>query len=141
MPGAEPSHVCSLSPPPESIGDPISNSGFEISINYVHLLRQSALLKSHCVKSSVTGPPSRPYATCSDVTNASTAETFSANFTLPSSFAFAWFVTRFGGNFLSVPEFQAVQFSVFILHRFITTGMMIAIFPSSLEQSREYDCS
>ena len=47
----------SLSPRPESIGDPISNSGFELSTNFLRLFRQSALLKSHSVRSSVTGPP------------------------------------------------------------------------------------
>ena len=34
-------------------------------------------------------------AICSDVTDASTAETFSVSFTLPSTFAFAWFLTGF----------------------------------------------
>ena len=50
--------VCSSSSPSESIGDPISNNNFEFSINFLHLVRQSALLKSHFVKSSVVGPPS-----------------------------------------------------------------------------------
>ena len=45
--------VCSSSSPSESIGDPISNSGSEFSINFLHLVRESALLKSHLVKSSV----------------------------------------------------------------------------------------
>ena len=39
---------------PESIGDPISNNFFEFSTNYLHLFRQSALLKSHFGKSRVT---------------------------------------------------------------------------------------
>ena len=43
---------------PESIGDPISNNFFEFCTNYLHLIRQSALLKSHFGKSRVTGPPS-----------------------------------------------------------------------------------
>ena len=37
-------------------------------------------------------------AICSNETKASTAETFSVNFTLPSSFAFAWIWTRFSAN-------------------------------------------
>ena len=67
-------------------------------------------------------------AICSDVTNASTAETFSVSFTLPSSFAFAWIRTRFSEDFLAVPDFQAVQFSIFTFHRFVTARMMVAIF-------------
>ena len=55
--------VCSSSSPSESIGHPIINNGFEFSINFLHLVRQSALLKSHFVKSSVAGPPSRSSAT------------------------------------------------------------------------------
>ena len=55
--------VCSSSSPSEAIGDPISNNGFEFSINFLHLFRQLALLKSHFAKSSVTSPPSRPSAT------------------------------------------------------------------------------
>ena len=52
----------SLSSRPASIGDPISNNGFEFSTNVLHLFRQSALLKSHLVKSRVAGPPShRPF--------------------------------------------------------------------------------
>ena len=38
---------------------PISRSGSECSTNFLHLVRQSALLKSHVVKSGVTGPPRR----------------------------------------------------------------------------------
>ena len=38
---------------------PISRSGSEFSTNFLHLVRQSALLKSHVVKSGVTGPPRR----------------------------------------------------------------------------------
>ena len=49
--------ACYLCPRPKSIGDPISRSGFYFSTNFPHLVRQSALLKSHIVKSSVTGPP------------------------------------------------------------------------------------
>ena len=41
----------------KSIGDPISKVGFEFFTNFLHLFRQSALLKSHSVRSSVTGPP------------------------------------------------------------------------------------
>ena len=67
-------------------------------------------------------------AICSNVTNASTAETVSVSFTLPFPSAFAWFVTRFNEDFLAVPDFQAVQFSVFTFHRFVTTGMMVAVF-------------
>ena len=37
----------SLSLRPESIGDPTNNNGFEFSTNFLHLFRQSALLKSH----------------------------------------------------------------------------------------------
>ena len=60
MPSAEPLvPVPRLSPPPASIGDPISNGGFEFSISFMHLVRQSAVLKSHFVKSKVIGPPSR----------------------------------------------------------------------------------
>ena len=55
--------VCISSSPSEPISDPISNNVFELSINFLHLVRQSALLKSHFVKSSVTGPPSRSSAT------------------------------------------------------------------------------
>ena len=44
----------------------------------------------------------------SDVTNASTAETFSFSFTLPTSFASAWFVTIFSEDFLAVPCVQMV---------------------------------
>ena len=51
--------VCSSSSSSESISDPINNNGFEFSVNVLHLVRQSAFLKSHFVKSSVTGPPSR----------------------------------------------------------------------------------
>ena len=64
----------------------------------------------------------------SDVTNASTTETFSVNSTLPISFAFAWFVTRFSEDFLAVSDFQAVQFSIFTFHKFVTAGIMVAIF-------------
>ena len=38
--------VCSSSTPSEWIGDPISNNGFEFSINFLHLVRQSALFNS-----------------------------------------------------------------------------------------------
>ena len=65
---------------------------------------------------------------CSDVTNASTAETFFVSFTLPSSFAFAWFVTGFSEDFLAVPDFQAIQFSIFTFHRFVTSSIKVAIF-------------
>ena len=58
MPSTEPPRARSLSPPPESIGDPKSNSGFEFSFFFLHLVRQSSLLKSHFVKSRVIGPPS-----------------------------------------------------------------------------------
>ena len=57
MPGAKTARTCSLSPRPESIGDPISNSGLEFSANFLHLFRQSALSKSHFVTSSGFGPP------------------------------------------------------------------------------------
>ena len=67
-------------------------------------------------------------AICSDVTNASTAETFFVSFTLSSSFAFAWFVTRFSEDFLAFPDFQAIQFSIFTFHRLVTTSMKVAIF-------------
>ena len=55
MPSAE--HPCarSLFSRPESIGDPINNNGFEFSTNFLHLFRQSALLKSHFVRSRVIG--------------------------------------------------------------------------------------
>ena len=43
---------------PESIGDPINNKGFEFSTNFLHLFRQSALLKSNFVKSRVLRPAS-----------------------------------------------------------------------------------
>ena len=84
-------------------------------------------------------------AICSDVTNASTAETFSVNFTLPSSFAFALFVTRFSEHFLSVPDFQAVQLSIFTFHRFVTNwhdgcSLRRSNISSSLERDRGYDC-
>ena len=36
---------------PESIGDPINNNSFEFSTKFLHLFRQSALSKSHFVKS------------------------------------------------------------------------------------------
>ena len=59
MPSAEPARACSLSPPPKSIGDP-SNQQKRFRVFYhLHLVRQSALLKSHVVKSGVTGPPRR----------------------------------------------------------------------------------
>ena len=53
----------------------------------------------------ISGPPmdvSLGSAICSDVTDASTARTFSVSFTLLASFcvAFAWIVTRFRENFL-----------------------------------------
>ena len=64
----------------------------------------------------------------SDVTNASTAETFSINFTLSTSFAFAWFMTRFSEDFLAVSDFQAQKFYIFTFHSFVNAGMMIAIF-------------
>ena len=67
-------------------------------------------------------------AICSDVTNASKAETFFVNFTVPSSFVFAWFMTRFSEDSLSVPDFQAVQFSIFTFHRFVTNSMKVACF-------------
>ena len=51
--------ACSLSPPPKSNGDPISRSGFEFSTNVLHLVQQSAFLKSHIVKCSVSSPPRR----------------------------------------------------------------------------------
>ena len=54
--------VCSSSSPSESIGHPINNNSFEMSITFLHLVRQSAWLKSHFIMSSVTGPPSRPSA-------------------------------------------------------------------------------
>ena len=71
-------------------------------------------------------------AISSDVTYAPTAETFSVNFTLPSSFAFAWFVTRFSEDFLAVPGFQAAQFSIFTFHRFVTAGKMVTIFVTQI---------
>ena len=71
-------------------------------------------------------------AICSDVTNASTAETFSVSFTLHSSFAIAWFVTGFSEDFLAIPDFQAVQFSIFTFHRIVNTGMMIAAFVTQI---------
>ena len=53
----------SLSPPPRSIGDPINIKDFEFSTNFLHLFRQSALLKSHFVKSRVIKPHShQPFA-------------------------------------------------------------------------------
>ena len=51
--------ACSLCPPPEPIGDPISRSGFVFSTSFRHLARQSTLLRYHIVESSVTGPPRR----------------------------------------------------------------------------------
>ena len=87
------------------------------------------------------------FAVGSDVTNASTAKTFSVSFLLPSSFsvAFAWIVTTCSENFLSVPDLQAVQFSIFTFHRFVTTGVMVVVFvfskfPPSLERDHGYDC-
>ena len=68
----------------------------------------------------------------SDVTNASKAETFFVSFTLPSSFAFAWFVTRFSEDFLAVPDFQAIQFSIFTFHRFVNAGTMVAVFVTQI---------
>ena len=74
-------------------------------------------------------------AICSDVTNASTAETFSVSFTLLSSIAFAWFVTRFSEDFLANLELQAVQFSIFTFHRFVTAGMMVALFVTQISHN------
>ena len=54
---------------PESIGDPFNNNGFEFSTSFLHLFRQSALLKSHFVKSSDVGPLSRPSATATGFRN------------------------------------------------------------------------
>ena len=69
-------------------------------------------------------------AICSDVTGSSTARTFSVSFTLLASFsvAFAWIVTRFRENFLSVPDFQTAQFSLFTFHRFGTSGVVVVVF-------------
>ena len=60
----------------------------------------------------------------SDVTNASTAETFFVGSTLPSAFsaAFAQIVLGFSENFLAVSDHQTAQFSIF------TTGMVVAVF-------------
>ena len=73
-------------------------------------------------------------AICSDVTNTSTAETFFVSFTLLSSFAFVWFVTRFSEDFLAVADFQAVQFSIFTFHRFVTTSMKVAVFITQISR-------
>ena len=73
-------------------------------------------------------PLMRVLALQSALTNASTAETFSVSFSLLSSFAFAWIVTRFSEDFLAVPDFQAVQFFIFTFHRFVTAVMKVAIF-------------
>ena len=66
----------------------------------------------------------------SDVTNASTAETLFVGSTLPStlSFTFAGIVPGFGQNFLAVSDLQTVQFSIFIFHEFVATGMFVAVF-------------
>ena len=62
MPGAETPEFAPC-PLHQNRSDPISSSGFELSINFLHLVRKSALLKSHFVKSSVVGPSSRPSST------------------------------------------------------------------------------
>ena len=71
-------------------------------------------------------------------------QAFSVSFPLPSSFVLP-LLRSFNENLLSVPDFQAVQFSIFTFNRFATVRMMIAVFvtqivPSSLEQDRGYDC-
>ena len=71
-------------------------------------------------------------AICSDMTNASTAETFSVSFTLPYSFAFAWIRTRVSEHLLAVPDFQVMQFSIVTFHRFVTTGMLTAVFVAQI---------
>ena len=60
MPSAEPP-VLAPCPLHQSrlVIHPISRSGSEFSTNFLHLVRQSALLNSHVVKSGVTGPPRR----------------------------------------------------------------------------------
>ena len=82
----------------------------------------------------------------SDVTNASTAETFFVGSTLPSTFsvAFARIVSGFGENFLAVSDLQTVQFSIFTFNEFVAAGVVIAglfvqVFPS-LDQDHECDC-
>ena len=53
-------HACSLSlHQSRLVIHPIGRSGSEFSTNFMHLVRPSALLKSHVVKSGVTGPPRR----------------------------------------------------------------------------------
>ena len=60
----------------------------------------------------------------SDVTNASTAETFFVGSALFSTFSvtFARIVLGFGENLLAISDLQAVHFSIFTFHEFVTTG-------------------
>ena len=50
--------------------------------------------------------------------------------TLPSAFsvAFARIVSGFGENFLTASAFQPVQFSIFTLYKFVTSGIVVAAF-------------
>ena len=86
-------------------------------------------------------------AICSDVANASTAETFFVGSTFPSTFsvAFARIVTGFGENFLAVSDLQTVQFSIFAFHEFVPAGIMIAGFVVQIShhhwsRTTGYDC-
>ena len=64
----------------------------------------------------------------SDVTCASTAETFFVGSTPHTTFsvAFARIVPGIGENFLPVSDVQTVQFSILAFHEFVTAGITIA---------------
>ena len=40
--------------------------------------------------------------------------------------------TRFSETLLAAPDFQAVQFSIVTFHRFVTTGMIVAVFVTQI---------
>ena len=69
-------------------------------------------------------------AICSDVANASTAETFVVSPNLSSTFsiAFARIVLGFRENLLTVSDLHTVQFSIFTLHKLVAPGTVVAVF-------------